>query len=59
MRASMVSGPLQGRGDTNMSLVIVDKPFAVSAEEADRVIKLGEEKGLILTCFQNRRWVSF
>ncbi|KAF4341174.1 hypothetical protein FBEOM_4892 [Fusarium beomiforme] len=36
--------------------VIVDKPFAVSAEEADRVIKLGEEKGLILTCFQNRRW---
>ncbi|KAF4500049.1 hypothetical protein FAGAP_3760 [Fusarium agapanthi] len=36
--------------------VIVDKPFAVSAEEADTVIKLGEEKGLILTCFQNRRW---
>ncbi|KAG5788345.1 hypothetical protein H9Q69_012596 [Fusarium xylarioides] len=36
--------------------VIVDKPFAVSSEEADRVIKLGEEKGLILTCFQNRRW---
>ncbi|TPX11444.1 uncharacterized protein E0L32_007863 [Thyridium curvatum] len=36
--------------------VIVDKPFARSSEEADKVIKLSEEKGLILTCFQNRRW---
>ncbi|KAL3484406.1 hypothetical protein BJX62DRAFT_230292 [Aspergillus germanicus] len=35
---------------------IVDKPFARSSEEADRVIKLAEEKGLIVTCFQNRRW---
>lgn len=58
MRESMVSDLLQGQGDVNMRLVIVDKPFAVSSEEADRVIKLGEEKGLILTCFQNRRWVS-
>jgi predicted dehydrogenase len=38
--------------------VIADKPFARSAEEADKVIKLAEEKGLIVTCFQNRRWVS-
>ncbi|KAK1979505.1 oxidoreductase [Colletotrichum cereale] len=36
---------------------IVDKPFARSAEEADRVIELANSKGLILTCFQNRRWV--
>ena len=36
----------------------VDKPFARSAEEADKVIKLADEKGLILTCFQNRRWVG-
>ncbi|KAH6688459.1 hypothetical protein F5X68DRAFT_221827 [Plectosphaerella plurivora] len=36
--------------------VIADKPFARSAEEADKVIKLAEEKGLIVTCFQNRRW---
>ncbi|KAM0197200.1 hypothetical protein ACHAPI_005049 [Fusarium lateritium] len=35
---------------------IVDKPFAMTSEEADKVIKLSEEKGLILTCFQNRRW---
>lgn len=38
--------------------VIVDKPFARSSEEADRVIKVAEETGLILTCYQNRRWVS-
>ncbi|CAG1973421.1 hypothetical protein SNK03_013020 [Fusarium graminearum] len=36
--------------------VIVDKPFTVTSEEADKVIKISEEKGLILTCFQNRRW---
>ncbi|KZL77724.1 oxidoreductase domain-containing protein [Colletotrichum tofieldiae] len=35
---------------------IVDKPFARSSEEADRVIQLANSKGLILTCFQNRRW---
>jgi predicted dehydrogenase len=37
--------------------VIVDKPFATSAEEADRAIALAEQKKLILTCFQNRRYV--
>ncbi|KZL81440.1 oxidoreductase domain-containing protein [Colletotrichum incanum] len=36
--------------------VIVDKPFARSSEEADRIIQLASSKGLILTCFQNRRW---
>ncbi|KAK9427308.1 nad binding rossmann fold-containing protein [Lipomyces doorenjongii] len=36
--------------------VIVDKPFARSADEADHVINLARNKGLILTCFQNRRW---
>ncbi|KAJ8114209.1 hypothetical protein OPT61_g3855 [Boeremia exigua] len=36
--------------------VLVDKPFASSAEEADQVIKLAKEKGLLLTCFQNRRY---
>ncbi|KAG9251418.1 uncharacterized protein F5Z01DRAFT_279810 [Emericellopsis atlantica] len=37
---------------------IVDKPFAQSSADADRVIKLADEKGLILTVFQNRRWDS-
>ncbi|KAL4916521.1 hypothetical protein BDW62DRAFT_105126 [Aspergillus aurantiobrunneus] len=36
--------------------VIVDKPFARSTEEADRVIQLARVKDLVLTCFQNRRW---
>ncbi|KAI9373472.1 hypothetical protein BJX61DRAFT_533138 [Aspergillus egyptiacus] len=36
--------------------VIVDKPFARSTEEADRVISLAESTGLVLTCFQNRRY---
>ncbi|KAL5338027.1 hypothetical protein BJX70DRAFT_408946 [Aspergillus crustosus] len=36
--------------------VIIDKPFARSAVEADHLIALSKEKGLILTCFQNRRW---
>ncbi|KAL4948343.1 hypothetical protein BDW69DRAFT_94929 [Aspergillus filifer] len=36
--------------------VIVDKPFARTAQEADKLITLANEKGLILTCYQNRRW---
>lgn len=38
--------------------VVVEKPFARSVEEADRVIALAKEKGLLVTCFQNRRWDS-
>lgn len=41
-----------------MGTALVDKPFARSADEADHVIKIAEERGLLLTCFQNRRWVS-
>lgn len=36
--------------------VIIDKPFARTTDEADRAIKLAQEKGLLLTCFQNRRY---
>ncbi|KAL4935782.1 hypothetical protein BDV06DRAFT_233950 [Aspergillus oleicola] len=36
--------------------VVVDKPFARSTKEADKVIALAREKGLVLTCYQNRRW---
>jgi predicted dehydrogenase len=38
--------------------VAVEKPFARSVEEADRVIALAKERGLLVTCFQNRRWDS-
>jgi hypothetical protein len=43
--------------ETDCEIVIVDKPFTMTSEEADKVIKVAEEKGLIVTCFQNRRWV--
>ncbi|MEU4574721.1 Gfo/Idh/MocA family oxidoreductase [Nonomuraea sp. NPDC023979] len=36
--------------------VVVDKPFARTAEEAEPVMRLAAERGLPLTVFQNRRW---
>lgn len=38
---------------------MVEKPFTRTTEEADQLISLAKEKGLILTVFQNRRWVGF
>ena len=35
---------------------VVEKPFARSTAEADKVIALAKERKLLLTCFQNRRW---
>lgn len=35
--------------------VVVDKPFAVSAQEADQLIALAKAKGRMLTVFHNRR----
>ncbi len=36
--------------------VIVEKPFTVTAAEADQLIALSKKKNKILTVFQNRRW---
>jgi scyllo-inositol 2-dehydrogenase (NADP+) len=36
--------------------VVVDKPFATTARQADELITLAENQGLILSVFQNRRW---
>lgn len=36
--------------------VVVDKPFAVTLEEAGRIADAGERSGKILSVFQNRRW---
>jgi scyllo-inositol 2-dehydrogenase (NADP+) len=36
--------------------VVVEKPFTVSAVEADELIELAKRNNRILTVFQNRRW---
>ncbi|CAN5266533.1 oxidoreductase [soil metagenome] len=36
--------------------VVVDKPFALTLDDARRVVSLAEHKGLFLSVFQNRRW---
>ena len=38
--------------------VVVDKPLATSAPEAQRVVERAQAAGLLLTVFQNRRWDS-
>ena len=36
--------------------VLIDKPFALTVAEADALIAAAEDKGVVLTAFQNRRW---
>jgi scyllo-inositol 2-dehydrogenase (NADP+) len=36
--------------------VVVDKPLASTAGEADELIALADRQGLVLSVFQNRRW---
>ncbi|WP_407286668.1 Gfo/Idh/MocA family oxidoreductase [Streptomyces sp. BP-8] len=36
--------------------VVVDKPLAATAAEAEKLAALAEERGLLLSVFQNRRW---
>jgi predicted dehydrogenase len=36
--------------------VVVDKPLATNAAEADEVVRAADEAGVMLTVFQNRRW---
>lgn len=38
--------------------VVVDKPFAGSVDEADRIIEAAKSAGKMVSCFQNRRWDS-
>lgn len=36
--------------------VIVEKPFVVESSDGEELIKIAEEKNLVLSVFQNRRW---
>lgn len=36
--------------------VVIDKPFTVTTEEADELIKIAHDNELILSVYQNRRW---
>jgi len=36
--------------------VVVDKPFTVTAAEAEEVIAAADKAGVVLSVFQNRRW---
>lgn len=36
--------------------VVVDKPIAINSTEAQEVVDLAKELGVLLTVFQNRRW---
>ncbi|MFD2615431.1 Gfo/Idh/MocA family oxidoreductase [Paenibacillus gansuensis] len=36
--------------------VVVEKPFTATSAEADALIELSEERGLLLSVFHNRRW---
>jgi predicted dehydrogenase len=36
--------------------VVVDKPCAVSLQEAEDLLRIAKEQGRVLTVFQNRRW---
>ena len=36
--------------------VVVDKPFCLSSGEAQQLVELARERGLLLSVFHNRRW---
>lgn len=36
--------------------VVVEKPFCITTAEADTLIALAAERGLVMTVYQNRRW---
>lgn len=36
--------------------VVVEKPFTITSEEAEKLIRLAESKKKVLTVFQSRRW---
>lgn len=50
--------PLAGAALDRGIAVVVDKPLAVTAAEADALVVRARAAGVLLTVFQNRRWDS-
>jgi scyllo-inositol 2-dehydrogenase (NADP+) len=36
--------------------VVVDKPFTIDSSDADKLIELAQQKNVVLSVYQNRRW---
>ncbi len=36
--------------------VVVEKPFTISTDQSEKLIRVARERGRVLTVFQNRRW---
>jgi predicted dehydrogenase len=50
--------PLASEAIARGLAVVVDKPLAVSSDQAEAVVRAAERAGVLLTVFQNRRWDS-
>lgn len=50
--------PLASAAVERGTAVVVDKPLAVTAAEAEGLVTRAQEAGVLLTVFQNRRWDS-
>ncbi|GAB2680031.1 Gfo/Idh/MocA family protein [Nocardia goodfellowii] len=48
--------PLAHRALTAGVPVVVDKPFAVTAADAEALVAQAQQRGVLLSVFQNRRW---
>jgi predicted dehydrogenase len=48
--------PLAAQAIDRGAPVVVDKPLAATAEEAEELVRRAAEAGVLLTVFQNRRW---
>ncbi len=56
--ANDAHAPLATQAIDHGLAVVVDKPLALSSTQADGLIAHAEQRGVLLTTFQNRRWDS-
>jgi predicted dehydrogenase len=49
-------GPTASAALEHGTAVVVDKPLAITADEAEALVGQAERAGVLLTVFQNRRW---